>query len=147
MSACSYTVTARSSAPPEVVFDVLADGARWKEWAGPLAPNSSWDREGTPEPGGVGAIRKLGAWPVFSREEIVEYDPPRHLAYTLLSGMPVKDYRADVELTADGAGTTITWSGHFNPRIPGTGPLFVAFFKRVVGGFAKRLAATAATRA
>ena len=143
----SYTVTARSAAPPDVVFDILADGARWSEWGGPLAPKSSWEREGADEPGGVGAIRKLGAWPVFSREEIVEHDRPRHLAYTLLSGMPVRDYRADVELTPDGSGTTITWSGRFEPRIPGTGVVFEAFFRRVVGGFAKRLAATAATRA
>ena len=146
MSESSYSVLARSAAPPEAVFAVLADGARWSEWAGPLAPKSSWEREGASEPGGVGAIRKLGSWPVFSREEIVAYDPPKHLAYTLLSGMPVNNYRADVELTPDGAGTVITWSGHFTAKIPGTGPLFAAFFRRVVGGFAKRLAATAAAK-
>ena len=142
----SYELTARSDAPPETVFALLADGAGWSNWAGPLAPKSSWEREGSPDAGGVGAIRKVGAWPVFSREEIVEYDPPRHLAYTLLSGMPVKDYRADVELTADGAGTAIVWKGSFEAKIPGTGPVFRTFFRQIVGGFAKRLAAAAAAQ-
>ena len=83
---------------------------------------------------------------MYSREEIVDYDPPRHLAYTLLSGMPVRDYRADVDLTPSGKGTSITWSGRFHPKVPGTGPLFEAFFRRVVGSFARRLAATATAR-
>src|SRR3954453_10678582 len=139
----AYEVTAHSDAPPETVFALLADGAGWSEWAGPLAPKSSWEREGSPEAGGVGAIRKVGAWPVFSREEIVEYDPPRHLAYTLLSGMPVSDYRADVEPHADRTGPPILWKGSFEPKIPGTVSVFRAFFRQIVGGFAKRLASAA----
>jgi hypothetical protein len=58
--------------------------------------------------------------------------------------MPVKDYRADVTLAPDGPGTVITWSGRFHPGLPATGPLFEGFFRRVVGGFARRLATAAA---
>ena len=83
---------------------------------------------------------------MFTREQIVEYEPPRHLAYTLVSGMPVNEYRADVVLEPDGAGTVITWEGRFQPRIPGTGRLFAAFFRYVVSGFARRLGEEARQR-
>ena len=78
-----------------------------------MVRRSAWDREAAPEPGGVGAIRRLGSAPFFSREEIVEYEPPRHLAYVLLSGMPVREYRSDVDLTVDGTGTEIRWRSSF----------------------------------
>src|SRR3954447_24479600 len=108
-SESSYEVTEVSSAPPEKVFALLADGAGWSRWAGAMVVKSWWEREGDPPPGGVGAIRALGLPKLGSREEIVAYDPPRHLAYVILSGLPVRDYRADVHLTPEGTGTRITW--------------------------------------
>jgi uncharacterized protein YndB with AHSA1/START domain len=143
----SFEVQALSSAPPAAVFALLADGPSWQRWAGPLIRRATWDREGDPAPGGVGAVRKLGAPPLFSREEIVAYDPPHHLAYTMLSGQPVRDYRADVRLVPDGAGTRIEWAATFRPRIPGTGRLMRWYLGAIVGGFARRLAAYAAAHA
>jgi hypothetical protein len=101
---------------------------------------SSWAREGTPAPGGVGAIRKLGSGFVATREEILEYDPPHYLAYTILGRQPIRDYRAIVSLDPDGDGTRITWAGAFEPRIPGTGRLLAWLLKRIVGSMARRLA-------
>ncbi len=101
---------------------------------------SWWEREGTPAPGGVGAIRRLGLEHVGSSEEIVAYDPPQHLAYTVLKGLPVRDYRADVHITADGAGSRIVWSGRFVPKVPGTGFLVRRFLLVTIGSFVKRLA-------
>jgi uncharacterized protein YndB with AHSA1/START domain len=135
----SYAVSGYSDAAPETVFEILADGAGWSRWAGPVIVKSWWEREGTPAPGGVGAIRALGMKRVGSREEIVAYDPPTHLAYTILSGLPVRDYRADVRLTPDGAGTRIEWSGTFTPKLPGTGPLLRLFLLATIGGFVRRL--------
>jgi uncharacterized protein YndB with AHSA1/START domain len=139
----SYEVTARSAAPPARVFALLADATSWPEWAGPLIGHGSWDREGTPAPGGVGAIRRLGRAPVFAREEIVAYEPPSHHAYTIVAGNPVRNYRADVHLDAEGTGTRITWRGTFDPLVPGTGALLNAFYRRVIGSTAQRLAAHA----
>jgi uncharacterized protein YndB with AHSA1/START domain len=138
----SYEVHARSAAPPPRVFEVLADAPRWREWAGPFVRESRWEREGDPPPGGVGAIRRLGAKAMGSREQIVAYDPPRHLAYTWLTRV-VRDYRADVRLESDGGGTRIVWSGTFTPTLPGSGPVMERFFRITVGGFARRLAAHA----
>ena len=65
----SYELTVASVAPPEAVFAVLADATRWHEWAGVSVGTSVWEREGDPAPGGVGAIRRLGRWPAFGREQ------------------------------------------------------------------------------
>ena len=140
---CSYEVTARSGAPPERVFELLADAKSWPRWAGPLVGQASWEREGDPAPGGVGAIRKIGRWPVFGREEIVVSEPPTHHAYTTLSGNPVRNYRADVLLGAGGGGTVIKWSATFEPLVPGTGRALEGVYRRLIGSFARRLAAFA----
>ena len=141
----SYEVTAQSTASVDRVFALLADGAGWSQWAGAMVVRSWWEREGDPAPGGVGAIRALGLRKVGSREEIVAYDPPRHLAYVILSGLPVRRYRADVRLTEEAGGTRITWSGSFVPKLPGTGWLLRAFLVTTVGSFARRLARHAET--
>ena len=140
MPLCSYEVSARSAAAPERVFELLADAMSWALWAGPLVGHASWEREGDPAPGGVGAIRKLGRWPVFGREEIVVSEPPSHHGYTTLSGNPVRNYRADVRLTPDGDGTLIAWSATFDPLVPATGRLLEATYRRLIGSFARRLA-------
>jgi uncharacterized protein YndB with AHSA1/START domain len=142
--AFSYEVTAWSPAPPEQVFAVVADGAGWSRWAGPLVVRSWWEREGTPPPGGVGAIRALGLPRLGSREEIVVYDPPHRLGYVVLSGLPVRSYRADVVLRQEAGGTRIVWSGSFTPLVAATGPVLTAFVRRTVGSFTRRLAAESA---
>jgi uncharacterized protein YndB with AHSA1/START domain len=140
----TYEFTVESRAAPADVFAVLADATRWREWAGKVMKVSEWQREGDPAPGGVGAVRKLGHPLVYALEQIVEYDPPRHLAYTILRGLPVRGYHADIDLfpTATG-GTTIRWSGAFEPKIPGTGALFAAALHRTVHGYAAAAASEA----
>src|SRR3954465_1726916 len=140
MTEYKFETEATSTAPPDAVFAILADAPRWKDWAGPMIRESSWDREGDPAPGGVGAVRKLGAKPVYAYEEILDYDPPRSLSYTIRSGQPVRNHRADVELTAAGGGTHIVWSSRFEPKLAGTGSVLRWFLHRIVSGLARRLA-------
>ena len=140
----SYSVSAHSSAPPERVFALLDDALSWTRWAKPTIGHAEWERQGDPPPGGVGAIRKLGRWPMYGREEIVEREPPSHHAYTMLSGNPVRNYRADIALVSDDrGGTNITWLGTFDPLVPGTGRVLVAIYGRLIGGFARKVAAYA----
>lgn len=143
MAAASYLVSARSAAPRERVFALLADATSWPRWAGPLIVRGWFEREGDPPPGGVGAIRRLGLGAASSREEIVVYEPPARLEYTILSGLPVRGYRATVQLSRDGAGTRIDWSGRFEPLLPGTGGLLQRFLVGMIGRFARGLAAAA----
>jgi hypothetical protein len=141
----SYDVVVHSTAPPARVFALLADATTWPTWAGWMVGHGSWDREGDPPPGGVGAIRKVGSWPIFGHEQIVAVDAPTHHAYTMVGGSPVKNYRADVHLTDDDGATTITWNASFDPKIPGTGRMLAAFYKWFIGNLAERLAKYAET--
>lgn len=147
MTTASYEVSAHSSAAPERVWALLADATSWQRWAGPMVMRSWWEREGEPPPGGLGAIRRLGMRGASSREEIVAYDPPRHLGYAWATRI-VRNYRADVRLEpvpaqAGGTGTRIVWGGSFTPTVLGPAPVMVRFFTMTVGGFARRLAAYA----
>lgn len=141
----SYSVTARSSASPEVVFATLSDVPGMTAWA-PAVTRASYEREGEPAPGGVGAIRRIGRNGFYGRERVLVADAPHHHAYEVLSGVPVRNYRADVRMEPDGDGTRIAWSATFDPKIPGTGRLLERFFTRFIGRFATALAAEAARR-
>lgn len=133
--------SANIAAPIDVVWAILADHRRYNEWA--AMSNSTLEREGVLDPDGVGAIRVLGTGPVVSREEVVVFDPPHHLAYTLLSGLPISNYRADVELVDyHGVRTLVTWRGSFDAA-RGLGRLMVAFLHVVLSDFTRRLAKTA----
>jgi hypothetical protein len=134
----SYVVEERSDAPVEAVFALLADAPGWQAWAGPLVPQSGWG-PGAPQ-GGLGAVRLLGSGPLSSREEIVEFAPPHHLAYVLRSGEALHHYRATVDLSAVEGGTRIVWAGSVDSPVPGLAPVVAAGFRRLVRGFARRLA-------
>ena len=137
------TVFGRSSAPPEVVWALLVDATAWSQWSS--IPSAEREREGTDVRDGVGSIRKLGAAGFGSREEVVAYEPVQHFAYILLSGLPVREYRADVHLSADGDGTLITWQARFVPKWRATGPLLERFLRATLTGFARGLARHAAS--
>jgi uncharacterized protein YndB with AHSA1/START domain len=144
MASQSFTVTRVASAPREKVWTLVSTASTWKDWAGVM--RSSLESEGDPPPDGVGAIRRLGPPMLGSREQVVEWEPPSHLGYVILSGMPVRNYRADIRLEekvpADGSPVTtlIEWSGTFDPKVPGTGALVRSVLKAVISRFAVRAA-------
>ncbi len=134
----SFVVRSHSAAPLEVVWPLVAEGRRWKEWS--FLDRTELERTGVPEPDGVGAVRRFTRFGMGSREEVVAWDPPHHLAYTILSGFPVRNYRADVRLEPEDGGTAISWSVGFDDRLPGAGSVVAAVLHRVVRGFATGLA-------
>jgi hypothetical protein len=70
---------------------------------------------------------------------VVAFDPPHHLGYIAVSGLPVRYYRADVDLRRDGGETVVTWNGRFDELVPGTGPLLRLILRRMTAGFARRV--------
>ncbi len=100
-------------------------------------------REGDPPPDGVGAVRRFALGPGGSREEVVAWEPPRHLGYVAVRGLPVRHYRADVHLAPDGSGprpgTIVTWRCTVEPLVPGTGAILRMALRRMVRGFALRV--------
>ncbi|WP_319448329.1 MULTISPECIES: SRPBCC family protein [unclassified Mycobacterium] len=137
----SFEFNRTSSAPPEVLFRLETDGAGWSTWAGPAIVQSSWEREGDPAPAGIGAVRKVGLWPVLMREQTIEYEQDRRHVYTFVGGGPAKDYRAEVLFTPNAAGgTDLTWTGTFSDgAIPGTGPVVLAIMRLAIKDVSKRL--------
>jgi Polyketide cyclase / dehydrase and lipid transport len=112
----SIDVTVVSAAPPEVVWPLIADVRTWSEWGSWSA--SGYEAEGDPAPHGVGALRRLVRRPVVTRERVVTFEPGRELGYRLLSGLPLRDYRASLRIDPDGAGTRIRWQATFRRTLP-----------------------------
>ena len=143
MSRRSVMAVRRADAPIEVVWDLLARADRWREWA--AFTTSRLEREGAPERDGVGAIRRFG-FPIFtSREEVVAFEPPVHLGYELRSGLPIRGYRSDVTLTAEGSATVIQWRSSFDAR-PADGWFWAGFLHMMLKDFTRRLARAAERR-
>lgn len=141
----SFEINRTSSAPAATLFGLLADGANWSSWAKPMVVQSGWARQGNPAPGGVGAVRRLGLWPVLIQEEIVEYEQDRRQVYKLVgAATPAKDYTGEVVLTSNASGgTDIRWSGSFTEGARGTGPAVRAAMRGAVQFLAGRLVKTA----
>lgn len=109
------------AAPPEVVYDLLIDAERWPDWLSG-ARSAGWEDPGT---SGTqqGGLRKVTVSGLTLREKILVDDGPHHHAYSILSGIPVADHRADVHINERAGGSLIVWRATFRPRIPFTGPL------------------------
>jgi len=130
----SYRVEAHSAAPVEQVWPLLAEAARWRDWS--FLTRSELERPGSPDPDGVGAVRHFTRYGIGSREEVVVWDAPHHLAYRILSGFPARDYRADVTLEETGTGTRIQWNGTYVAKWPGTGGLLSYVLPKMMQRFA-----------
>ena len=52
-------------------------------------------------------------------EKVLEADPARRLVYTVVKGIPVRNYRAEVTLPPEGEGTRIRWSASWDRTLPG----------------------------
>jgi len=137
----SFEINRTTSAPAATLFRLETDGARWSEWAKPLISQSSWERQGDPAPGGVGAVRKVGMWPMLMREKTIAYEKDRRHAYAQIGPrLPAKDYRAELLLTPNATGgTDLRWIGSFTERMRGTGPLMRVFLRGVVWFLARQL--------
>ena len=137
----TFEVNKTSTAPAATLFRLETDGANWSNWAKPIVVQSSWARQGDPAPGGIGAVRKVGMWPMLVQEETVEYEQDRRHMYKLVGpASPAKDYFAEVVFTPNAAGgTDIHWSGSFIEGVPGTGRVMRAALGGAVRFFAGRL--------
>jgi uncharacterized protein YndB with AHSA1/START domain len=104
-----------AQAPPEAVWALVCNATRYPEW-GPWRA-SKYRRPGDSSAHGPGAVywlqsshRYLLRYPV-TVEQILEAEEPRFLAYAVIGGIPVRNYRAEVTLTPAGDGTRIRWAG------------------------------------
>lgn len=126
---------------PEVVWSLVADASGWQRWS-PM-DESGLEQPGSPEADGVGAIRRFRTGRIVSREQVIAFEGPRRLAYTLLSGLPLRDYRADVLLTPSPSGTRVEWKSQFRAKVFGTGWIYGFMLRRFLRQLLAALAAEA----
>jgi len=140
----SVSVERNGQADAETAFDLLRDATTWKRWAGPPITFSGWRDDFPADDSVVGRVRLVGTARFKTAEQITDDERPVLHGYRILAKWPVKDYRARVVLTPGPEGLlTVTWSGEFTERIPGTGILWRRYLTRFLGGLAKRLIAHA----
>ena len=114
----SGTATATLDRPIARAWAVLADHVGMSSWGPGL--KVSMDKTGTDDPNGVGAVRRIstpGPMPAIV-EEVTAFEPERHLAYRALSGVPLRGYRAEVELAEFEGKTGIKYTVYADSRIP-----------------------------
>jgi uncharacterized protein YndB with AHSA1/START domain len=114
-------VHADVEAPIERVWRVVADHAGWRTWAG--VQEVVLRQQGDPPPNGLGAIRVLRRSGLAIEEEIVEFEPPRRMAYRVTAGIPARDCCAELVLEPSNGATRVHWRVRFRPLLPGSGAL------------------------
>ncbi|WP_138759619.1 SRPBCC family protein [Modestobacter altitudinis] len=136
-----FEVNGTTAASPTAVWRLLGDSATWPDWT----PIDTHRQERAGGADGSGEVRVFRNGRYTLREEVIESRPLRRLSYTLLSGLAVRDYRADVDLSerADG-GTDVRWHTTFVPKVPGTGRFYVSALRRATEQFVAGLTDSAA---
>jgi uncharacterized protein YndB with AHSA1/START domain len=108
------------SAEPEAVWALVADATRYPKW-GP------WSAAGyRGKPGHVvGAVywlrsasRVYGRY-VTSVERVEELEEGRRIVYTVVGGVPVRHYRAEITLTPASGGTHVSWTASWDKTLRG----------------------------
>ncbi|NKF22919.1 SRPBCC family protein [Solimonas marina] len=111
----------RIQAPVETVFDFLAEH---QNFAALFGGHCTRIRVGTDpaEANGIGSVRRIGPGPLSFDEEIVAFERPARIDYTIIRGGPLKNHLGSIRLTptADG-GTALDYVIRFDGRLPGLG--------------------------
>lgn len=104
------TANAEVTAPIEKVWATLTDHIGMAAWGPGISV--SLGKPGTPDPNGVGAVRRIstpGPGPDIV-EEVVTFDAPNVFGYKALSGTPFPGYTGEVRLSSAGTGTKIAYT-------------------------------------
>jgi uncharacterized protein YndB with AHSA1/START domain len=129
-------VEKRLDAPPEAVFEILADHGRYDRFDG--IRRAEVVKPGDPAPNGLGAVRRIWIGPLRFQEEITAYEPPARLDYLIvdLRGVPFRHEGGSIRLSPSGGGTDVLWTSSFEIPIPLVGSaLDWAFKQRLERGF------------
>jgi len=106
-----------AQAAPEAVWELVANADRYSEW-GPWSA-SGYENLGGQAPDGAGVIRWMRYGRTTTVEQVLESERARRLVYTVVKGIPVRNYRAEVTLSPVGEGTHIRWTASWDRTLPG----------------------------
>ena len=103
-----------AQAAPEAVWQLVANADSYQQW-GPWNASGYQGRAAD----GAGVIRWMRYGRTTTVEKVLESEPARRLVYTVVKGIPVRNYRAEVTLRPEGEGTYIRWSASWDRTVPG----------------------------
>jgi uncharacterized protein YndB with AHSA1/START domain len=111
-------------ATPATIWPLISDATQFAQW-GPWSV-AEYRSPGDTSPHGPGAVyslrsasRAYGRY-VTSVEKTLEVDEGRRLSYTVVGGMPVKNYLGEITLTpVDEATTRIRWTATWDKTLAG----------------------------
>ena len=93
-----------AQAAPEAVWELVANADRYSEW-GPWSA-SGYENLGGQAPDGAGVIRWMRYGRTTTVEKVLESERARRLVYTVVKGILVRNYRAEVTLSPVGKART-----------------------------------------
>lgn len=106
-----------TTAHPEAVWALVADASSYSRW-GPW--NESGYDAGEPPQGRPGAVRRMRyGRRTVTVERLVDVEPGRRMTYTVIGGLPVRNYLAEVVLTPTGEGTHVRWTADWDRTLLG----------------------------
>jgi uncharacterized protein YndB with AHSA1/START domain len=112
-----------SQAAPEIVWALVSDVMTYPRW-GPWR-DAGYQRPGDTSPRGQGAVywlrssRRYGLSYPVTVEKVLDVEQGRHLAYAVIGGIPVRNYRADISLEPAAGGTRIHWAASWDRTLAG----------------------------
>jgi Polyketide cyclase / dehydrase and lipid transport len=133
-------ITASLDASPDALFAWLGDSTSWPDWT----PIDQCEIVHPGDRAGLGEVRVFTNGRFKVREAIVERVSGRRLTYTLLDGLPLRDYRAEIDLSPEGDGTRLRWHTTFSSKRPGLGWAYRRALRKATRQFIDGLAAVAA---
>ncbi len=104
-------------AAPEVVWELVANAGSYSQW-GPWSAGG-YENLGDQAPDSAGLIRWFRYGHTTTVEKVLESERARRLVYTVVKGIPVRNYRAEVTLSPQGEGTHIRWAASWDRTVPG----------------------------
>jgi Polyketide cyclase / dehydrase and lipid transport len=134
--------TAHSQSPRSAVWQRLADLEGWHEWGPWTKTTVDGDRRTL-----VSERKRMTGRPYVMKERVTNLEPEERLEYDLLSGLPVREYHAVVQLADADGGTDITWSATFKSPWPFLGGLWRGAMLKVLRDVSEALANAPAIKA
>ncbi|WP_083339330.1 SRPBCC family protein [Mycobacterium syngnathidarum] len=132
-----YTDVRRVAADPAVVWEIVSNHERMSEWT--PSRRVVLENPGSPDRNGAGAIRALHMFGPVIREQITGFEPPTTLRYSLVSGLPFREYTGQITVEPAATGSLMSTVISFRTIIPGT-QILVAIAMRVASAGAARAA-------
>jgi uncharacterized protein YndB with AHSA1/START domain len=132
-----------AQAAPGIIWALVSDATTYPRW-GPWSA-AGYRRPGDASPRGPGAVywlrfsRRYGLRRPVSVEKILDAEDGRRLAYAVIGGIPVRNYRAEVTLEPAAGGTRIRWAASWDRTLAGRlvhRPLR-ALYPQIVAGLAR----------